>query len=84
MNASQFAQSFTTLENVTAAMIRLEVSITREQSYIAKFGEANDADSDTAWEDYKLTAEFHLNSWDALKARRDELKTAGKSPLLQS
>lgn len=75
MNAYQFAQSFNDLESVTRQMLNIEERVSREQSYISKFGEANDTDSDTAWEDYKLTAQFHLDSWDALKARRDELKT---------
>lgn len=76
MNISDFAKSFTTLESITSMMNRLEVSIKREQAYIAKWGKYNDENTDEQWEMCKADAQFNLDSWDALKARRDTLKAA--------
>lgn len=63
-----------TLEKITLQMNALEVQISREQNYIAKFGQANDKDSDSAWESYKLNAAYNLEKWDMLKAERDRIK----------
>ena len=54
----------------------LELVISREQNHIAKFGQANDKDSDSAWETYKSQAEQNLKMWDELKVKRNELKMA--------
>jgi hypothetical protein len=63
-----------TLAQVTSAMQRLEITIAREQNHIAKFGKANDKDSDKQWEQYKAQAEANLKAWDIMKAKRDTLK----------
>lgn len=65
----------TALENITNAMRTLEVEITRQQAYISKHGESNDAgEYDKQWEQYKEEAEYNLNKWDSMKKMRDELK----------
>lgn len=74
MNPTQLAQSFNDLETVTNYMTRMEAIVNREQKYIAAHGASNDANPDKQWEMYKETAQFHLDTWDALKARRDQLK----------
>jgi len=74
MTIQQFAKSFTSLEKITTMMLRLEGVVCREQAYIAKHGESNDAATDIQWEQYKESAQFNLDSWDALKARRDQIK----------
>lgn len=56
-------------------MQRLEVEIARQQKYIAKHGEKNDASEyDEQWEQYKADAEYNLIKWDEMKAHRDKLK----------
>lgn len=64
----------TNLERITRQMNILEVQIAREQNYITKFGEANDKDSDFAWESYKINAAYNLEKWDMLKLERDRIK----------
>ena len=65
----------TTLENITNEMTRLEQVISRQQAYIAKFGEQNDlGEYDAQWEQYKEDAEYNLRKWDYLKKERDNLK----------
>ena len=65
----------TTLQNITTQMNILEVSIAREQAYISKHGEKNDAgEYDRQWEQYKEEAQFNLNKWDSLKKIRDSIK----------
>lgn len=65
----------TTLENMTKLMNSLEVEIARQQAYISKHGESNDAgEYDLQWEQYKTEAKENLNKWDYLKKKRDEIK----------
>jgi hypothetical protein len=65
----------TTLENVTNQMRTLEIEIARQQAYIAKHGDSNDAgECDEQWEQYKEDAQYNLNKWDAMKKMRDGLK----------
>lgn len=65
----------TALENITNQMRTLEVEIARQQDYISKHGESNDAgEYDEQWEQYKEEAEYSLNKWDSMKKMRDELK----------
>ena len=65
----------TTLENITNQMRTLEVEIARQQAYISKHGESNDAgEYDDQWEQYKEEAQYNLNKWDSMKKMRDELK----------
>jgi basic membrane lipoprotein Med (substrate-binding protein (PBP1-ABC) superfamily) len=56
-------------------MTMLEQDIAREQAYIAKHGEANDAgEYDEVWEEYKENAARNLEAWDQAKKERDRLK----------
>jgi 3-phenylpropionate/cinnamic acid dioxygenase small subunit len=65
----------TQFENLTNAMNRLELTIAKEQAYIAKHGEANDAgEYDEQWAQMKKDAQYNLDKWDAMKKMRDELK----------
>lgn len=69
----------TQFENLTNAMNILELTISREQAYIAKHGEANDAgEPDEQWEQMKQDAQYNLDKWNAMKKMRDELKTNKK------
>ena len=63
------------IEQLTAKMQRLEKQINQEQTYIAKHGDKNDANSDPTWKLYKESAERSLAVLDAMKAARDEIKT---------
>lgn len=67
-------QIIMTLATITNRMNALEVEISRQQLYIAKFGEQNDKNSDTAWESYKESAALNLQMWEAMKVKRDQLK----------
>jgi hypothetical protein len=69
---SQFLLS--TMRTLTLTMRGLEESIAREQAYIKKHGDANDASPDSQWEDYKIRASDNLFVWDAAKEARDKLK----------
>ena len=53
----------------------LEIEISRQQNYILKHGEKNDASEyDEQWEQYKEEAERNLSKWDYLKSERNKLK----------
>lgn len=55
--------------------MRIEIKTkTPVKDNIAKFGQANDKDSDSAWESYKLNAAYNLEKWDMLKTERDRIK----------
>lgn len=62
------------LDTITNQMQRLEQTISREQSYISKHGDKNDANPDKQWNQYKESAGYNLKKWDMLKAKRDKLK----------
>lgn len=63
------------LTSITMQMNRLEEEIARQQSYIMKHGESNDAgEYDKQWEEYKEEAQRNLDKWDSLKRIRDGLK----------
>lgn len=65
----------TSLENITNQMNILETEINRQQSYISKHGESNDAgEYDEQWEQYKKEAQMNLSKWDSMKQMRDALK----------
>jgi 3-phenylpropionate/cinnamic acid dioxygenase small subunit len=65
----------TTLENITAQMNNLEIVIARQQAYLLKHEEANNAgEFDEQWEQYKEEAQYNLDKWDAMKRMRDEIK----------
>jgi hypothetical protein len=63
------------LENITNQMRTLEIEIARQQAYIAKHGDSNNAgEYDEQWEQYKEEAQYNLNKWDAMKQMRHGLK----------
>ena len=60
------------MDNLTQAMNTLEKEISRQQAYIRKHGDSNDAgEYDEHWESYKEDAEFNLKKWDDMKLLRD-------------
>lgn len=64
-----------TLQSITAQMKNLEIEIARQQKYVSKHGEKNDAgEFDSQWEQYKEDAERNLSKWDFLKQVRNNLK----------
>lgn len=63
-----------TLAAITNQMNALEITIARQQQYIAKHGTVNDANTDSAWETYKQDAAYNLEKWDNMKSLRDNLK----------
>ena len=60
-------------QRITEAMNRLEETISRQQRYILQHGDANDANTDIQWEQYKADAAYNLQKWDAMKAQRDAI-----------
>jgi hypothetical protein len=66
---------------LTDAMKSLEQQINIQQSYIRHHGDANDANSDEQWEQYKEDAEYNLKKWDQMKAKRDKLGLSSRREL---
>lgn len=64
------------LEILTRQMQLLEIEISRQQTYLAKWEKHNDAHSDKEWEHYKENAEYNLRKWDYLKMQRDAIKAS--------
>jgi hypothetical protein len=65
-------------------MQALEADIARQQTYIAKHGENNDARAhDDNWEQYKDEAGYNLQKWDDLKNMRDALIAEKKALTLK-
>ena len=65
----------TQFQNITNQMNQLEMIIARDQRYILKHGEKNDArDHDEQWKEYKEDAQYNLDKWDFLKQQRESLR----------
>ena len=62
------------IDSILKSMHAREHAIKRQQTYISKWKEENDKNSDSQWESYKDDALNNLQFWDLLKERYDELK----------